>query len=107
VEGNGTTFAALSACAKGFADDFTNLKLVVDGQPVGNLTSLRVQAKGQFTPVAGNAFAILPTNNSKFAADGYWALITLTPGEHTITFGGSYPPGDFTTEVTYDLLITN
>jgi hypothetical protein len=107
VEGNGTTFAALSACAKGFADDFTDLKLAVDGQPVGNLNSLRIQAKGQFTPVAGNSFAIPPTNNSKFAANGYWALITLTPGQHTLTFGGSYPPFGFTTEVTYNLTVQN
>ena len=104
VEGNGTTFGALSACAKGFADDFTDLTLVVDGQ---SFDGFRVQAKGQFTPVAGNSFGIPPTNNSKFAADGYWALITLTPGEHTLTFGGSYPPFGFTTEVTYNLTVQN
>ena len=39
-----------------------------------------------------------------------WALITLTPGPHTITFGGSYAPEGtpvFTTEVTYTLIVTN
>jgi hypothetical protein len=107
AEDNGTTFAELSECAKGFADAFTDLKLVVDGQPVDNLNSLRVQAKGHFTAVENNIFGIPPVNNSKFAADGYWALITLTPGQHTLTFGGSYPPGGFTTEVTYDLLVQN
>jgi hypothetical protein len=107
VEGNGTTFAELRTCAKGFADEFTDLKLVVDGQEVSNLNSLRVQAKGTFTSVEGNVFGIPPDNNSKFAADGYWALIKLTPGEHTLTFGGSYPPGGFTTEVTYNLIVQN
>jgi hypothetical protein len=100
-------YAELRACAKGFADDFTDLKLVVDGQPVGNLNNLRVQAKSHFTPLEGNIFGTPPANNSKFAAYGYWALVTLTPGQHTITFGGSYPPGPFTTEVTYRLLVQN
>jgi hypothetical protein len=107
AEGNGTTFAELSACAKGFADDFSHLKLRVDGQAVGNLQSLRVQAESTFTSVKGNVFGIPKATDSQFAADGYWALITLTPGEHTLTFGGSYPPGEFTTEVTYHLLVTN
>jgi hypothetical protein len=103
------TYAELSACAKEIADDFTGLKLVVDDVEVTDpdLNSLRVQAKGHFTVVPGNAFGTPPANNSKFAADGYWALITLTPGPHTITFGGSWPPGPFTTEVTYNLTIEN
>jgi hypothetical protein len=75
-----STHAELRGCAKGFAYDFTDLKLVVDGQTLGNLNNLRVQAKGHFTPVEGNIFGTPPANNSKFAADGYWALITLTPG---------------------------
>jgi hypothetical protein len=103
AEGNGTTFADLRTCAKGFADRFTDLQLVVDGQPIGNLTSLRVQAESTFTSVAGNVFGIPPATNSKFASDGYWALIKLTPGKHTLTFGGSYPPLNFTTLVTYEL----
>jgi hypothetical protein len=96
AEGNGTTFPELRACAKDF---------VVDGKAVSNLNSLRVQAKSTFTPVPGNIFGIPAATNSKFAADGYWALIKLTPGKHTLTFGGSYPPGGFTTLVTYDLFV--
>jgi hypothetical protein len=111
AEGEGTTFAELSACAKGFTDDFTDLKLVVDGQAVSNVKSLRVKAESTFTSVGGNVFRI-PKADSKFAADGYWALITLTPGQHTITFGGSYVPEPdeppaFTTEVTYNLIVQN
>jgi hypothetical protein len=107
VEGNGETFAKLAECAKGFGDAFTDLKLEIDGKPVGNLTSLRVQAESTFTPVPDNALIpnISEPTDSKFAADGYWALIKLTPGEHTVTFGGTYPPFDFTTEVTYHLLV--
>jgi hypothetical protein len=107
-----TTFPQLRKCAKDFADDFTDLELVVDGREVSSLSSLRVQAKGTFTSVENNVFNIPPTEKSKFASDGYWALIKLTPGEHTLTFGGSYVPvpGEpalFTTEVTYHLLVKN
>jgi hypothetical protein len=108
VEGNGETFAELARCAKDFADDFTDLKLEIDGQPIGNLNKLRVQAESTFTPVPNNVLIpnISRPTNSKFAADGYWALIKLTPGEHTLTFGGTFagtPP--FTTEVTYHLTV--
>jgi hypothetical protein len=107
AEGEGETFAKLAECAKGFADAFTDLKLVIDGQPVGNLNKLRVQAESTFTSVSGSAFdpPIPAFTNSKFASDGYWALIKLTPGEHTLTFGGFYPPFDFRPEVTYDLVV--
>jgi hypothetical protein len=113
AEGNGTTFEELARCAKeDFADYFTALNLTIDGQPIGDLNSLRVQAKGHFTPVPNNVLIpnISEPTNSKFATDGYWALITLTPGEHTITFGGTFAkPGTdvFTTQVTYNLTITD
>jgi hypothetical protein len=112
AEGDGTTFKELRTCAKGFADDFTNLNLVVDDQPVNvEGLDLRIKAESTFTSVGGNIFHIPKTTDSKFAADGYWALITLTPGQHTITFGGSYTPPDqppaFTTEVTYTLIVQN
>jgi hypothetical protein len=111
LEGNGRTFKELRRCAAGdFADHFTDLKLVIDGQAVGNLNSLRVKAESTFTPVPGNVFfpTLTHPKKSKFASDGYWALIKLTPGKHTLTFGGSFVPvpGDppaFRTEVTYHL----
>jgi hypothetical protein len=109
AEGNGTKFRELRRCAKDIADDFTDLKLEVDGQPVTDLNKLRVTAKSTFTSVENSVFfpTIPAATNSKFASDGYWALITLTPGEHTLIFGGTFPvppPGpSFQTEVTYTL----
>jgi hypothetical protein len=112
AEGDGGLSEQRRACAKDFADNFTDLKLAVDGEEVGNLNSLRVKAESSFTAANKNAFGIPPAKNSPFAADGYWALITLAPGEHTLTFGGSFvpvpdQPPAFTTLVTYDLLVTN
>jgi hypothetical protein len=107
AEGDGGLSEQRRACAKDFADNFTDLKLVVDGEEVGDLNSLRVQTESSFTAANKNAFGIPPAKNSPFAADGYWALITLSPGEHTVIFGGSYPPAEFTTEVTYHLIVQN
>ena len=64
---------------EGFADDFTDLKLKVDGHKVSDLNNLRVQAESTFTSIDGNAFGVPPATDSPFASDGYWALITLTP----------------------------
>ena len=112
VGGDAATVAELPGCAKGFADDFTDLKLVIDGQQIGNLNKLRVQAASTFTPVPGNVFIpnLTKPTESEFASDGYWALIKLNPGEHTLTFGGAYvpvpnEPPAFATEVTYHLNI--
>jgi hypothetical protein len=43
-----------------------------------------------FTPVQDNVLIpnISQPTDSKFAAEGYWSLIKLTPREHTLTFPG-------------------
>jgi hypothetical protein len=105
AEGDGTGFDVLGTCAKGFADDFTDLTLVIDGNPVSNLSGLRVQTTFAFNSKKGNVFGIPAFTNSKSASDGYWALIDLSSGKHTVSFGGAYPPGEFTTNVTYQLTV--
>jgi hypothetical protein len=107
VEGNGNNFPELRKCANGLADDFTDLSLVIDGKKVPGLTRLRVQSNlFTFRSVAGNAFNVPATPRTISVADGYWALIRpLSPGRHTITFGGSYPPGPFSTLATYNLTV--
>jgi hypothetical protein len=100
----------LTTCSKNIADTFTNLSLVIDGQSVPNLNELRVgTGEFTFTSVQGNIFGIPPFVNSKSASDGYWALIKLTPGEHTISFGGegTAPDGTHFTAgpITYHLTV--
>jgi hypothetical protein len=106
AEGNGNTPAELNKCARDFADKFTNLSLVIDGAPVSDLTKFRVGSPVfTFTAAQGNVFGI-PPGTTRSVADGYWALIRPLPaGTHTISFGGAYPPGNFTTNVTYTLTV--
>jgi hypothetical protein len=101
-----TTTAARRACAKGFADQFTDLVLEIDGVAVGHLTRLRKSSPPfVFSPVEGNAFG-LHAGTGDSASDGYWALIgPLAPGTYHVHFGGSLPPFDFTTDTTYTLTV--
>ena len=107
AEENGDSYAQLKQCAHNFQKDFTNLSFVIDGTPVKPLQNLRVQSKlFRFTSVQGNAFGVVPATNTISVSDGHWALIQpLSPGQHTISFGGSYPPGPFNTQVTYHLTV--
>jgi hypothetical protein len=103
----GATKADRRACAKGFADGFTDLVLQIDGVAVGNLTRLRVPSPPfTFSPVESNIFEI-PAGTGGSASDGYWALIgPLAPGTYHVHFGGSYHVlFDFTTDTTYTLTV--
>jgi hypothetical protein len=106
IEGNGDTPAELNKCARGFADQFTDLSLVIDGTPITNLTKFRVGSPVfSFTAAEGNVFGI-PVGTTRSVADGYWALISPLPvGTHTISFGGAFPSGGFATSVTYTLTV--
>jgi len=108
AEGNGDTPAELRACARVFAEQFTDLSLTIDGVAVTDLQRFRVHSPVfQFTAAPGNVFGI-PAGTTRSVADGYWVLIRpLSPGTHTISFGGAFLPGGFTPSVTYTLTVTS
>jgi hypothetical protein len=108
VEGNGDTPAELRACARGFAEQFSDLSLTIDGVAIADLQRFRVHSPVfQFTAAKDNVFGV-PAGTARSVADGFWVLIRpLSPGTHTISFGGAYPPGGFTTFVTYTLTVTS
>jgi len=108
AEGNADTPAELRACARGFADQFTDLSLTIDGVAVASPQRFRVVHSPvfQFTAAEGNVFGV-PVGTTRSVAEGYWVLIRpLSPGTHTISFGGAFPPGGFTTSATYTLTVT-
>ena len=102
----GSTTAERRQCARGFADQFTDLVLDINGVAVGHLNRLRVPSPPfVFSPVDGNFFGI-PAGTGDSASDGYWALIgPLAPGTYRVHFGGSLPAFDFTTDTTYTLTV--
>jgi hypothetical protein len=99
--------AALRACAKQIADTFKvdGLKASVDGKPVTGLEQFRF-ASPLFTidAPAGSILGNTEDLATKAVVDGYYVMLTpLTPGVHTVTFGGT---GEgFSTETTYHITV--
>ena len=122
LEGNGTTDAELRSCAKFFQDHAHDLTCTVDGVPIQNLDSYRVQSP-LFT------YGPLPDNNllesfglnapagstSPSVSDGVFVMLApLSAGGHTIHFSGalslSAANGDpfdleFRLDITYNLTV--
>jgi hypothetical protein len=111
----------MKVCANGIISnvDVNSLTLIIDGVPSNQLVK-RVQSGPdgfQLTVVPNNPFGVpsgapisQPTTTLS-VSDGYWALLpanSLTPGPHTITFGGTanFPDSSsFRTLVTYNIVV--
>jgi hypothetical protein len=93
---NGTSDAALQACARAGADHATFpgavLAANVDGKTLHNLTSYRaVSPPFDLTAVDQNPFGI-PAGPTHAVADGFWIILTpLSAGTHTIHFSATVP----------------
>lgn len=100
----GQPFKQLRSCTDLSAA--TSLAASLDGAP---LQYARVQSSpGGFmlNIVPNNPFAELP-GPSHSVADGYWVLLpSLSPGQHTVSFGGCFPPANFCTgTIVYHLIV--
>ncbi len=105
--GDGEGETVLRACAKQIADSFDigGLKASVDGKPVTGLEQFRF-ASPLFTinAPAGSILGNTVETTTPAVADGYYVMLTpLTPGVHTVTFGGA--AGGFSTETTYHITV--
>ena len=105
AEGNGTTFAQLSTCAKGLMDAVTIIEATIDGMPIGDLRKFRVQSP-LFTFVAptdnpvnaldGFPTPAIPSGPSLSASDGFWLLFKPpSVGAHVITYHANAPSLSF------------
>src|SRR5215203_7166902 len=98
--------AELRACTEALFAAPAELSAVVDGVAIPDLERYRVQSD-LFTVAlpAGNWLDVEPAV-IQGVADGYWLLLAPLPvGEHELQFGGSFPNSDFSTEVTYHLIV--
>lgn len=111
IPAEGQPFADLRELANGFIDGVDNLEATLDGEP---LEFTRAES-----PPGGFGVRVSP-NNALFGdltflferpislhavVDGYWGLVTaLSPGEHTLTFGGCSPQFGCQTN-TYTLVV--
>jgi hypothetical protein len=100
--------ASCSGCAAGFVDATAGLACEIDGVPVTDLESYRVQSP-LFTigPLTEDNLLGLPEGTTgESVSDGVWVMVApLSVGEHTIHFAGTFVDFDLTLDVTYHLTI--
>jgi hypothetical protein len=102
----------LRAGAKALMDAATDLSCQVDGVPIRDLTSYRVQGPVfSVTFPDDNIFQFfgcdVPTGTySPFVNDGFYLMLEPLPaGPHTIHFHGSIPDASFTLDITYHITV--
>jgi hypothetical protein len=108
------TIAQLRQAAAAAEDSATALACEVDGRPIRNLQSFRVQSPTfDITFPDGNVFQFFgcdvpPGTYGPFVSDGYWLMLEpLSAGQHTIHFHGHVEvPFSFTLDITYHLTVT-
>jgi hypothetical protein len=109
IEGDGTTEAALSACAKDLIDEVTTVEASVDGVSLKNLKNSRVQSQlFSFMLPPEDIFGLFGTepNPSPSVSDGFWVLLKpLSLGDHTIKVHGVVPAFSFEQNVTYHVTV--
>jgi hypothetical protein len=94
-----------------FIDMVDILECEIDGVPVQDLYSYRVQSPpfsstlAVFGDIQDPPYPNADMERDPLTADGYWLLLApLSAGEHTIWFSGGIT-GGFVTEVTYELTV--
>jgi hypothetical protein len=98
--------AELRACTEALFAAPAELSAVVDGVAIPDLERYRVQSD-LFTVAlpAGNWLEVEPAV-TQGVAEGYWLLLAPLPvGEHELRFGEGFPASDFSSEVTYHLIV--
>jgi hypothetical protein len=106
---HGDDEASLRACANGHMDNTSDLFAVIDGVPVNNLESYRVESPlFVFGPLPeGNLFDYFgldaPDGTTSAAVDAgvYLLLAPLSVGTHTIDFGGTFDQLGFSIDTSY------
>jgi hypothetical protein len=116
AEGNGTTFAELSDCAKGLMDAVTVLEATIDGVAIAKLPRFRFQSPlfmfvtpkdDPLNALDGLPTGTLPSGPSLSVSDGFWLLFKpLSVGQHKITYHAKAPFPTFTFELSGTIKIT-
>jgi hypothetical protein len=85
-----TTAAGQQAIAQQFANYIQNVFVIIDGTPVPNASTYRV-ATDQFTFTAPSPWIFNTVGGTGTSvADGYFFMLQLPPGSHTIRYGGTF-----------------
>jgi hypothetical protein len=115
VRPNGSSDAALSACAKAQIDYVTTLQASIDNTQLTGLSQYRAASQRfSLSAVPGNVVGFpTPGVTTRSVADGYWLMFApLDPGRHRLAAGGvadfssAFGPGSiFDESVTFTLSV--
>jgi hypothetical protein len=108
IEGDGNTFADLSSCAKGYADEETQAGVTVDGVHLTNLLTRYRFATPLFTfkYPADNLLQMTTPGVTNSAADAFFVILApLAAGPHTVEVHAVNPPTGESGDVTYHLTV--
>jgi hypothetical protein len=111
---NGQTEQEQRECSNNIIDAVIDLQLEIDGKSIDNLEQYRLESPpgGFELEIVPNNFLNDPSGTGTAVSDGYWILLKLSPGPHTVSFQatadltelfGSPEPVIFTTGATYNL----
>ena len=103
--GQQDTPAELRTCAEEIADGFTDLSLTVNGVQI-QTSGLRVQSPPfAFRGVPDNTFRGVPVGTTTAVLDATGRRSPARARHDDIAFGGTYPPGPFSTSARYHLTV--
>jgi hypothetical protein len=108
------TEAELRASSKDTIDKVTTLEASIDGMPLQNLSSYRIQSQAFNVTFPNDNVLGVPEGTYLAVAEGYWVFLEpLPPGQHEIHFRGTLvdptatSTQNFETEVTYNLVVSD
>jgi hypothetical protein len=91
---HGTDAASLASCATALVDGITAAHASIDGTDVADIASYRVQSPVFNVVLPGDNILHAPAGVASVVIDGAFITVKgLTAGEHTISYGGTYPSG--------------
>jgi hypothetical protein len=103
--GPGQTLDDVRAIIDGIRPGITDLHATLNGIPIPNLFD-HWEESPEFFPVTipdGGIFT--PPGTFEALAGGYWLMLQLPRGQHTLTFGGAVPDFEFVADATATITV--
>jgi hypothetical protein len=83
----------------------TDLHATLNGIPIPNLFDHWEESPEFFSAVIPEGGIFSPPGTFEALAGGYWLMLQLPPGRHTLTFGGAVPVAGFVADATATITV--
>jgi hypothetical protein len=103
--GPGQTLEEARALIADTRDMITGLYATLNGMPIPNLLDHWEESPDFFPVVIPEGGIFTPPGSFDALAGGYWLMLTLPRGVHTLTFGGAVPDFGFVADATATITV--